>query len=234
MTDTTQKAIFLYDFTGLMAQPWLDAGYECWLFDGQHETGVKREGNLVKVGMWFHHDQIHQHAAEIAEMVGNGVEIVVGFPECTHLAVSGAAHFAKKREADPMFQDKATELAKMVELVGIEFGCKWMTENPVSVLATKWRKPDYSFHPYEYGQYLAEDDVHPQYPEYIMPRDAYPKKTCIWSGNGFVMPEKRPVDCQPGYATQHLKLGGKSLKTKNIRSATPRAFAVAVYEANHD
>jgi hypothetical protein len=234
MTEKTRKAVFLYDFTGLMAEPWLDAGYECWLFDGQHDAGISRQGSLVKVGMWFHHDKTHQHATEIAEMVGEGVEIVVGFPECTHLAVSGAAHFAKKRETDPLFQDKATDLAKMVELVGIEFGCKWMAENPVSVLATKWRKPDHSFHPYEYGQYLSEGDAHPQYPDYIMPRDAYPKKTCIWSGNGFVMPEKRPVECQPGYSAQHLKLGGKSLKTKNIRSATPRGFAVAVYEANHD
>lgn len=229
-----KKAIFLYDFTGLMAQPWLDAGYECWLFDGQHEPGVKREGNLVKVGMWFYHDQIHQHAAEIAGMVGDGVRIVIGFPECTHLAVSGAAHFAKKREADPEFQNKASDLAKMVELVGDAVRAPWMAENPVSVLSTLWRKPNFSFHPYEYGGYLPAGDVHPIYPEYIMPRDAYPKKTCIWSGNGFVMPEKKSVQCEPGFATQHLKLGGRSLKTKNIRSATPRGFAIAVYEANHD
>lgn len=234
MTDTTKKAIFLYDFTGLMAQPWLDAGYECWLFDGQHEPGVKREGNLVKVGMWFYHDKIHQHAADIAEMVGDGVRIVIGFPECTHLAVSGAAHFAKKREADPDFQNKASDLAKMVEIVGDASGSPWMAENPVSVLSTLWRKPDYSFNPYEYGGYLPEDDVHPIYPDYILPRDAYPKKTCIWSGNGFVMPMKMPVPNKLGYSAQHMRLGGKSLKTKNIRSATPRGFAIAVYGANHD
>jgi len=29
-----------------------------------------------------------------------------------------------------------------------------------------------------------------------------------------------------------LKLGGKSAKTKNIRSATPRGFAIAVMAAN--
>lgn len=234
MTDTTKKAIFLYDFTGLMAQPWLDAGYECWLFDGQHEPGIKREGNLLKVGMWFHHDQIHQHAVDIAEMVGGGVRIVVGFPECTHLAVSGAAHFAKKREADPEFQSKAADLARMVELVGDATGAPWMAENPVSVLSTLWRKPNHVFHPYEYGGYLPDNDVHPHHPEYIAPRDAYPKKTCIWSDNKFVMPARIPVDCTLGYATQHLKLGGRSLKTKNIRSATPRGFAIAVYEANHD
>jgi len=35
-----------------------------------------------------------------------------------------------------------------------------------------------------------------------------------------------------GYSDQFKKLGGKSLKTKNIRSATPRGFAKAVMIAN--
>lgn len=52
------------------------------------------------------------------------------------------------------------------------------------------------------------------------------------------MPEKRPVpigadqkDGQ-GQSKAHNKLGGKSDKTKNIRSATPRGFSVAVFLAN--
>ena len=64
-------------------------------------------------------------------------------------------------------------------------------------------------------------------------RDAYPKKTCLWTGNGFNMPYKVAVECDSfGSSTQHRKLGGKSMKTKNIRSATPRGFARAVVEAN--
>ena len=47
------------------------------------------------------------------------------------------------------------------------------------------------------------------------------------------MPEKKPVEVDNGYSDQHKKLGGKSLKTKNIRSATPREFAQAVFEANN-
>jgi hypothetical protein len=46
------------------------------------------------------------------------------------------------------------------------------------------------------------------------------------------MPTKAPVECPKGYSTQHKKLGGKSMKTKNIRSATPRGFAKAVCWAN--
>jgi hypothetical protein len=106
-------------------------------------------------------------------------------------------------------------------------------ENPVSVLATKWRKPDHSFHPYEYGGYIHDDQAeHPRWPEYIAAKDAYPKKTCLWTGNGFTMPWKDPVHPEDGHSRQHKKLGGKSQRTKDIRSATPRGFATAVYEFN--
>lgn len=228
-----KKAIFIYDYTGIMAKPWADAGYECWLFDGQHEPGIHRgEDGIVRVGMWFYQEKIVDHAAEIAEMVGDGVEFLFGFPECTHLAVSGSRHFSSKLAADKNIQFHAVTLARMVEVAGALIGCPWGLENPVSVMSSIWRKPDYLFDPHEYGGYLPDDDVHPLYPEYIAPRGAYPKKTCIWSGRGFVMPDKRPVYCPSGWSTQHNKLGGKSLKTKNIRSATPRGFAKAVFEAN--
>lgn len=78
----TKRAVFLYDVTGIAARPWIDAGYECWLFDGQHPEGITREGNMVKVGMWFHHDRCEEHAEWIKSQVINA-EIVIGFPECT-------------------------------------------------------------------------------------------------------------------------------------------------------
>ena len=46
------------------------------------------------------------------------------------------------------------------------------------------------------------------------------------------MPTKVSVEPESGHSRQHLKLGGKSMKTKNIRSATPRGFARAVMESN--
>jgi len=234
MTDTAKKAIFLYDFTGLMAQPWLDAGYECWLFDGQHEPGVNREGNLVKVGMWFEHDKTIRQAADIALMVGHGVEMVFGFPECTDLTVAGAKHWEKKRAANGSFQLEAFDLAMMVCLVGQCCKSKWAFENPVGALSTIYRKPNFMFHPHEYSGYLPDDDVHPLYPDIYPGQDRYTKKTCIWSGGGFLEPNRRgysPLSKDnPGWKL----CGGKSQRTKNIRSATPRGFAIAVYEANHD
>jgi hypothetical protein len=154
---------------------------------------------------------------------------VAAFPPCDHLAVSGAAHFkGKGLRALALSIDlfaTATELAEFI-------GAPYFLENPVSTISSYWRKPDYSFNPYEYGGYLPDNDKHPRWPEYIAPRDAYPKKTCLWTGNGFVMPISIAVEPEPGYATQHKKLGGRSLKTKNIRSATPRGFALAVFESN--
>lgn len=233
-----KKVIFLFDYTGLMAKPWADAGYQCYCFDGQHAPGANKSThqNIFNIGMWFNNnatgDFIDDDLNKIIGITGDDVCFVFGFPECTNLAVSGAAHFAKKRDNNPFFQEEAMILVRLVEYLGIKLKCPWGLENPVSVISTMWRKPDYSFHPYEYGGYLPDDDIHPIYPEYIKPRDAYPKKTCIWSGNGFVMPKKMPVEVMPGYSDQHKKLGGKSLKTKNIRSATPRGFANAVYLAN--
>ncbi|MGL5282010.1 MAG: Dcm methylase [Plesiomonas shigelloides] len=248
-----KKAVFLYDRTGYMAKPWLDAGYECWLFDGQHEPGITRDGNLVKVGMWFDAHKAQKHAKEITEMVGEGVEFVFGFPECTYLSCSGAGWLyhpddkhlpVDERRPHPLHPNRkekradAVELAKMVEAVGNEFCCPWALENPMSQLSTLWRKGDYSFHPLEFGGWLGNDDVHPEYPDNIPARDAYKKTTWIWASDSFVFPPVNPVDCEKLNGSDFVMgrndgLGGKSLKTKNIRSATPRGFAIAVFEANH-
>tara|TARA_R110002020_G_C16038096_1_gene753479 strand:- start:44 stop:754 length:711 start_codon:yes stop_codon:yes gene_type:complete len=233
-----RKAVFLFDYTGIMAKPWADAGYLCFCFDGQHSLGVSKSDheNILNVGLWFNNnatgDFQQNDIDKVKSITGDDVSFVFGFPECTDLAVSGAAHFAKKRDANPFFQDEAMTLVYLTKNLGESYGCPWGLENPVSVISSKWCKPDFKFNPFEYGGYLPEDDIHPTYPEYIKPRDAYPKKTCIWAGNGFVMPDIKHVDCDKGYSDQHKKLGGKSLKTKNIRSATPRGFAKAVFEFN--
>lgn len=58
-------------------------------------------------------------------------------------------------------------------------------------------------------------------------------KTHVYgTGGGFIEPDKKRLEPiykdNPGWKL----LGGKSLRTKNIRSATPRGFARAVFEAN--
>ena len=227
-----KTAIFLYDRSGIMAQPWLDKGYRCVLIDGQHEDGIHADPDnpmLIRWGMWI--DSWNGTIGLVKDITEAfyGIVFVFGFPECTHLAVSGATHFKSKIACDPDIQLKALTNALLVRDLGVVANCPWAFENPVSVISTMYRKPNFYFHPYEYGGWIKEEDsIHPCYPDHIAPRDAYPKKTGIWSGNGFIQPTTKPVEPEDGYSRQHRMLGGKSLKTKNIRSATPRGFARAV------
>lgn len=79
----------LCDYTGVMDQPWLEAGYECWIVDTRHEPGVHRNPdnpNLVRVG------------TDVRDWLPPRMDYVMAFafPPCTHLAVSGARWFRKK------------------------------------------------------------------------------------------------------------------------------------------
>ncbi|MCP4648744.1 MAG: Dcm methylase [PVC group bacterium] len=209
------KVLSLCDHTGIMVKPWADAGHECYCVDIQ-----KAEDE----------DNIHHIQADVNKFFPDfAPSIVFAFPPCTHTAVSGATHFKSK---GPQAAVEAFTLLSSCLRIIDRYKSPYMVENPVSTFSTYWRKPEYIFDPFEYGGYLPEDDQHPDWPEHIAPRDAYPKRTCLWTGNGFVMPEKNPVIPEAGYSRQHKKLGGKSDKTKNIRSATPRGFSIAVFEHN--
>tara|TARA_R110000737_G_scaffold100895_4_gene134772 strand:- start:579 stop:1319 length:741 start_codon:yes stop_codon:yes gene_type:complete len=231
--------ISLYDFTGEALKPWADAGYTCYAFDiqhDQHESTTRYSQAHADGSIEYRHADLHDQAtlnAIQSEFADKPVVFGMAFPVCTDMAVSGAAHFKRKAEANPFFQADAVGHATAVARMFNGMAIPYFIENPVSVLATLWRKPDHRFHPYEFGGYIPDDQIeHPRWPEYIAPRDAYPKKTCLWTGGGFKMPTKVAVTVKQGYAKQHLKLGGKSQRTKDIRSATPRGFAIAIYEAN--
>lgn len=233
----------LFDYTGIMVRPWAEAGYECICVDIQHPAEGRFEevgkGNIsyVKLDLSFKSPDW-----EILEELSD-VVMLFGFPVCTDLSISGAKHWEGKREINPAFQHIATRPASMIEDLGKKLKCKYMIENPRSMLSKLWRKEDHVFEPYEYGGYLPGNDKHPTYPDVIPGRDAYNKTTCIWSGGGFIMPIKSPVEPQFALyrrgngeilkvSTIVARTGGKSLKTKNIRSATPRGFAKAVFIAN--
>ena len=98
-------------------------------------------------------------------------DMIIAFPPCTHLAVSGAAWFEKKREDGRQRE-------------GIEFFCKFLTadcdriaiENPVGIISGDYiptHFPD-----------LAERHGLPKKPTQViqpwMFGDAFEKKTCLW------------------------------------------------------
>jgi hypothetical protein len=238
--------VSLYDFTGEALRPWAERGYQCFAYDIQHkQSPLSCVGQQLQPAdmdnfegggnIFYIHADLHNPATlrEIEQRHTGRTAFLSAFPVCTDMAVSGAKHFASKAKVNPDFQKSAAIYAVWCSLAADNIGCPYFVENPVSVLSTLWRKPDYTFHPYEFGGYLPADDSHPRYADYIAPWVAYSKKTCLWAGGGFTMPATKPVECQSfGASSQFAKLGGKSAKTKNIRSATPRGFALAVCLSN--
>jgi len=80
------------------------------------------------------------------------------------------------------------------------------------------------------GMNITQEDV-----EFVLEKNAYTKKTGLWGNFNRNLEKKRvePVRlCKQGSFTQ--RLGGKSDKTKELRSVTPMGFAKAFYEANID
>lgn len=209
----------LFDFTGNMVRPWAEAGYLAVCFDQQHDRIP--EGRTEGVGdgaiLYCHADLLDPDwlltiRAKYMSIRGLPVAAVFAFPPCDHLAVSGARGFKGKglrklAESIALFA-AATEVCEAA-------GARYMIENPVSMISSYWRKPDYSFQPWEYAG--------------IEPRDNYKKRTCLWTGNGFVMPEKRPGAGEPDNRMANCPPGPNR---KNFRSATPTGFARAVFEAN--
>ena len=206
------NVVALFDMTGYSVRDWAEAGETCYCYQ--------------------------PNALEF--VLALRPNFILAFPPCTDMAVSGAVHFEAKREANPEFQDEAMYMVWFSTAVMKKAQCPGLIENPVGILSTQWRKPDYIFEPFEFGGYLPENDSHPKWSEYIEDRDAYPKTTCIWATKSLHWPEKRPVEPKfvigkngKKWSKAAANLGGKSPRTKMIRSATPRGFARAIFEANH-
>lgn len=203
----TDIVVSLCDRTGVAMKPWANAGYECWCVDTQHSIrSPRRDGNV-----WF----VWGDARSWRPPAGRKVAFVACFPPCTHLAVSGARDFSTK--GLPMLCD-ALSLFNACEHVAAWSGAPYFVENPVGVLSSHHRKPDHIFNPCDFAGYLPDPSL-----------EAYTKKTCLWTGNGFVMPVKRPVEPTLG---SKMHLLPPSDDRADLRSITPEGFAWAVFFAN--
>lgn len=161
-------------------------------------------------------------------------DAIVSFPPCTHIAVSGAKHFEKKR-------------ADGRQRKGLEFFCKFfdadcdhiLIENPVNIISGEyvWKwfpdiaeqyklpiKPDQIIQPYMFG-------------------DPFEKKTCLWLKEIPKLQETNVVEPPP----RQVVRSGKTLPTwysncggdrRKARSKTfpgvAKAIAVAVDQALGD
>jgi len=200
--------VSLCDLTGNFVRPWAEAGYRCYCVDVEHSIRRDRvEGNIHFV--WG-------DARTWAPPAGIRPIFVAAFPPCTHIAGSGARDFATKR--GQMLRD-ALETFEACRQAAAWSGAPYLIENPVGVLSSVPHigKPDHYFHPHEYAGWCEEDN--------------YTKKTCLWVGNGFVMPDKRPAP-HLGEPDDRIHKAPPTADRADFRSATPMGFARAVFDAN--
>lgn len=146
-------------------------------------------------------------------------------PPCTHFAISGSQWW-KGKDAAGTTQRGVTIVLQCLEAVKRLRPNWWVLENPVGRLRTlvpQVGDPRMSFDPCDYG-------------------DPYTKRTQLFGDFNTNLP-RTPVE--PEYVTltrkdgtqvrgskYWAKLGGKSKKTKYLRSLTPAGFANAFFKAN--
>ena len=157
-------------------------------------------------------------------------DIVIAHPPCTHLAVSGAAWFEKKR-ADGRQKD------------GIEFFCQFlnidckyvMIENPIGIISGDYVKKWFPDLAEKYGLPKAPTQIIQPY----MFGDAFEKKTCLWLKNlpqlvptNIVQPPERTKFksgiTMPTWYAEAFKL--KPEERAKVRSKTFPGIAKAIAE----
>lgn len=126
-------------------------------------------------------------------------DMIIAFPPCTHLALSGAKHFEKKR-ADGRQRE------------GIEFFCQFLNadcdkiaiENPAGIMSGgKYIRTHFPDLAEKYGLPIADTQrVQPW-----MFGDPYEKTTCLWLKGLPELKGTNPVEPEP----RHITSGGKSL-----------------------
>lgn len=129
-------------------------------------------------------------------------DLVIAFPPCTDLAVSGARWFKEKQangdqERSIMFFEFFTMLRTF----------KVAIENPIGIMSTKFRKPDQIIQPWQFGH-------------------GETKATCLWLQN---LPKLVPTEIVEGREQRIWKLPPSEDRAK-LRSKTFPGIAKAMAE----
>jgi len=139
---------------------------------------------------------------DVTQILDMGWDLMIAHPPCTHLAVSGARHFAAKR-ADGRQQQAIDFFMKMVNAPVPRIA----VENPVCIMSSVWRKPDQVIQPWQFGH-------------------GETKATCLWLKN---LPLLTPTDVVEGRDDRIHRLPPTDDRWK-LRSTTYQGIADAMAE----
>lgn len=152
---------------------------------------------------------------DVLKQLDRGWDMMIAFPPCTHLAVSGAAWF-KEKIADGRQQQGIDFFMEMINAPISRIA----VENPVCIMSTKYRKPDQYIQPWHFG-------------------DPTPKKTSLWLKN---LPPLIPTEIvEPEYIIgkrdgkkyskiHYMSVGKDPEERSRLRSKTFPGIAKAMAE----
>ena len=100
---------------------------------------------------------------DVTELLKEKWDMIIAFPPCTYLTVTGNRWFNIERYGEKAVQrykdrDFGISFFKLFANADCE---KIAIENPVGIMSTEWRKPDQIINPWQFG-------------------DPFEKKTCLW------------------------------------------------------
>jgi len=140
------------------------------------------------------------HQGDVRDVLGDGWDLMVAHPPCTHLAVSGSR----------WFKDRRTEQAEALDFVRLLLAApikRIALENPVSVISTRIRKPDQIVQPWQFGH-------------------GETKATCLWLKN---LPKLAPTNVVDGRTARVHRMSPSPDRWRE-RSRTYAGIAEAMAE----
>jgi site-specific DNA-cytosine methylase len=170
------------EFSGEVRRAFRARGHDAWSCD----LTEAEDGNE------FHHN------GDCLGLLWMGWDLLVAFPPCTHLAVSGARWFPTKQQEQTLALLFVQNLfAAPIERIALE--------NPVGIISTRIRKPDQVVQPWWFGH-------------------GETKATCLWLKN---LPPLKPTNIVAGRQARVHKMSPGPNRAKE-RSRTLPGLAAAM------
>ena len=178
------RVLVACEFSGIVRDAFLLQGHDAWSCD-----------LLTSESPNARHYQ-----GDIRDLLDEDWDLMIAFPPCTHLAVSGARWFKGKQQE----QAEALDFVRLLLDAPIP---RIALENPISVISSKIRKPDQIIQPWMFGH----GEV---------------KATCLWLKN---LPKLTPTDVVDG-RTPRVHHAAPSPDRWKDRSRTLPGIAQAMAE----
>ena len=139
---------------------------------------------------------------DVTELLKQQWDMIIAFPPCTDLCVSGARWFPEKIKDGR--QQKSIDFFKMFTVLDCEKVC---IENPIGIISTRYRKPDQIIQPWMFGH-------------------GETKATCLWLKG---LPLLQPTNIVSGREQKIWKMPPGPERAK-LRSKTFPGIAEAMAE----